>query len=91
MAASVLGSRQQGTEQTKSLYVVSCRTDLSRPKISSVRIGGISSPECWEVQGLVGFPIQIIHLKLAQPGVGPVEELKNFMIVLEGGKCCNDS
>lgn len=46
--------------------------ELSRVKVSRVRIHGISSPDLGAAQGLVGFPIQrlvafvhIFHLKLA--------------------------
>ena len=49
--------------------------ELSRVKFSKVRIGGISSPELGEAQGLVGFPVQGL---VGFPDQGLVAFLQTF-------------
>ena len=83
VAASAPGKtdRQQGSEQTQPFYLVSCGAETSRAEIFRARNDGISNHEFQEAQRLVGFPVQVFHLKLTQSGEGPVEELKmNFRI-----------
>jgi hypothetical protein len=86
VAASIPTNRQQGNEQTQLIWFLVGQRFLGQ-RFFRVRIGGVSSPEVQEAQGLVGFSVQIVRLKLAQSGKGPVDQLKvNFMIVTEAGK-----
>ena len=68
---------QRSRQKTGFIYVCFLGAELSRVEISMVKIGEISSPELGGVEGLVGFPVQTFHLKLAYYGEDPTEDLCN--------------